>query len=85
MKDSQTEHELLGCLRDLGVAVKRLSEGGTPPDFLEIFSRIDAVAARLPAGTDPQLLHYLKKKSYEKAQAYLEGSSEIPAGSCDRK
>jgi len=34
-------------------------------------------------GTDPQLLHYLQKKSYEKARLFLQGrDAENVQGSC---
>lgn len=32
--------------------------------------------ASLPAGTDPRLLHFLERQSYEKALAFLSGSGE---------
>jgi hypothetical protein len=31
---------------------------------------------------DPQLVHYLSRRSYEKAQMYLEGKDGIPKGIC---
>ena len=37
-----------------------------------ISERIATCAAQLPAGTDPQLAHYLQRSSYDKALAFLE-------------
>ena len=41
----------------------------------EVSARIDALRAQLPKTTDPQLLHYLQRASYDKALAHLEGVS----------
>lgn len=38
------------------------------PDLLQFFARIDELARQLPSDADPALLHYLQKKSYEKAR-----------------
>lgn len=39
----------------------------------DISEKINALAARLPASTNPQLRHYLERCSYSKALALLEG------------
>lgn len=31
---------------------------------------------------DPQLVHYLERRSYPKALAFLGGASDIPVGTC---
>jgi len=33
---------------------------------------------------DPQLVHYLSRRSYEKAQMFLEGKDGIPKGICGK-
>ena len=33
---------------------------------------------------DPQLVHYLSRRSYEKAQMHLEGKDGIPKGICGK-
>lgn len=38
----------------------------------EAAARLDAEIARLPAGTDPLLRHYLERQSYTKALDWLE-------------
>jgi hypothetical protein len=38
-----------------------------------ISERIDDLQTRLPKPIDPQLAHYLQRKSYDKALEYLEG------------
>ncbi len=53
------------------------------PNLLPLFSRLDALTAELPRQTDPTLLHYMHKKSYEKARLFLQGrESENQAGNC---
>jgi hypothetical protein len=42
------------------------------PNLLPIFSRLDELARQLPPGTEPDLLHYLHRKSYQKACALLQ-------------
>ena len=37
---------------------------------------LEAQIAALPPGTDPRLLHFLERQSYEKALAFLGGSGE---------
>jgi hypothetical protein len=52
---------------------------------LPLFARIDELTRKLPRDTDPGLLHYLHKKSYEKARLWLEGrEAENKAGNCGR-
>jgi hypothetical protein len=53
------------------------------PNLLLLFARIDELTKQLPRGTDPTLLHYLDRKSYEKARLLLEGhGKENAKGSC---
>jgi len=45
--------------------------------------RIDELGLQLPPETDPQLLHFIKKKSFEKAILWLEDrKGEIGRGNC---
>jgi len=75
--------DLLNALVQLDAAVKALPSAKTKPDLLPCFARIDKLASQLPPDTDPTLLHYLHKKSYEKARFYLQGrDAENQAGNC---
>jgi hypothetical protein len=48
-----------------------------------MFSRIDDLTRQLPRESDPTLLHYLHKKSYEKARLFLQGrEAENARGNC---
>jgi len=44
---------------------------------------LDELTRKLPPNADPGLLHYLHKKSYEKARLFLEGrDAENQLGNC---
>ena len=45
---------------------------GPVPEVLPLFARLDELTGTLPKDADPQLLHYLHKKSYQKARLFLE-------------
>ena len=80
---TQTERQILSALLDLESAVGRMQTETPKPSLLPIFARIEELTRALPSGTDPQLLHYLRKKSYQKARLFLEGrDSENAAGNC---
>ena len=77
------EQQLLAALSQLDETVKTLATAKPKPDLLPLFTRIDGLTAQLPRDTDPTLLHYLHKKSYEKARLYLQGrDAENQAGNC---
>ena len=42
------------------------------PDLRPIFARVEGLAEKLPPATDPDLLHFLQRKSYQKARVCLE-------------
>lgn len=69
----ENEQKLLAALVDLEAAVRSLPKADPKPDLRAKFERIDALAIQLPKGTDPQLVHYLQRKSYQKARLFLEG------------
>lgn len=79
---TQSEQELHAALVALEAAVRDVA-GGRRVDLLPLFARIDELGAALPAGTDPQLRHFLERKSFEKARLWLEQRrSEITRGLC---
>ena len=81
--NSALEQELLAAIVRLDDAVKTLATANPKPSLPPLFSRIDELAARLPRDTDPTLLHYLHKKSYEKARLFLQGrDAENQIGNC---
>ena len=77
------ERQLLDALAELDLAIKAMPAAQPKPNLLPIFSRIDELAKQLPPDTDQELLHYLHKKSYEKARLFLQGrDSENQIGNC---
>jgi hypothetical protein len=80
---TELEHHILQTLIDLDAAVKSMPTANPKPNLLPLFSRLDELARQLPKGTPPDLLHYLHKKSYEKARFFLEGrDAENARGGC---
>jgi hypothetical protein len=80
---TQTEKQILEALVELENAVARMPTETPKPNLLPVFTRIEELSRTLPSGTDPQLLHYLRKKSYQKARLFLEGrDSQNAAGNC---
>lgn len=69
--------DLASALRDrLAVIADHASRDRDPQAHLkrlqEASERLDALAARVPGHMDPQFLHYLQRRSYDKALAWLE-------------
>lgn len=82
MKNS-LEENLLNALIELEKTVKAVHSIHGKPNLLPLFSRIDELTKQLPPGTDHDLLHYLHKKSYEKARLFLQGrDAENQEGNC---
>ena len=80
---TETESDLLHALLDLENTVLKMPTANPKPSLLPLFTRIDELTRQLPRATDPSLLHYLHKKSYEKARLFLEGQS-AEKGTCGK-
>ena len=81
--NSPLESEMLAALTQLAETVQTMPSGGTKPDLLPLFARLRELTGRMPRDTDPALLHYLHKQSYEKARLFLLGrEKENQAGNC---
>lgn len=80
---SDTEHAILESLIELDKVVKSMPAANPKPSLLPLFTRLDELTRQLPKNTAPDLLHYLHKKSYEKARLWLEGrDAENARGNC---
>ena len=80
---SETERAILHALVELDAAVKSMPTANPKPNLLPMFSRLDELTRQLPRNASPDLLHYLHKKSYEKARLLLEGrDAENARGNC---
>jgi len=80
---SETERAILQSLVALDSAVKAMPTANPKPNLMPLFSRLDELTRQLPKNASPDLLHYLHKKSYEKARLWLEGrDAENARGNC---
>ncbi len=80
---SEIENAILKTLTELDAAVKSMPAANPKPNLLPLFTRLDDLARQLPKNSPPDLLHYLHKKSYEKARLWLEGrGAENARGNC---
>jgi hypothetical protein len=83
--ENALEKDLLAALIELENAIKTMPTANPKPNLLPLFSRLDDLTKQLPRQADPALLHYLHKKSYEKARLFLQGrNEENQNGNCDR-
>ena len=80
---TETENDILQALTELEQKVRAMPSAVVKPSLLPLFSRIDELTRQLPNDTSPALLHYLHKKSYEKARLFLQGrDAENAEGNC---
>ncbi|MBT6449545.1 MAG: hypothetical protein HOK62_02350, partial [Verrucomicrobiales bacterium] len=77
---TDTEQALLDTLLELETAVAQVN-ADPKPDLMSLFYRLDELTAALPKDTSRDLLHYLHKKSFQKARFYLQGA-DPETGSC---
>ena len=72
------ENEIKGSLIKLMDAIK--AANGTA--VLAAMTELDKMAAAHQASLHPQLVHFLERRSYDKALQFLSGVDDIPAGIC---
>ena len=70
---TETENRILQLLLELEQAVNSMAKANPKPNLLPICARLDELASQLPADSDPDLIHYMRRKSYQKAQLLLQG------------
>ena len=79
---TETEQAILDKLFELESAVANVNKDAKP-DLLGIFSELDKMTLSLPRETAPDLMHYMHKRSYEKARLFLQGK-DPEQGECPR-
>ncbi|MBG88209.1 MAG: hypothetical protein CMO80_15080 [Verrucomicrobiales bacterium] len=80
---TEIEQRILSALLDMEQALANIQTAKPKPNLLEHFEKIEYLTGELPRGTDRDLLHYLHKKSYEKARLHLQGrAAENAEGTC---
>ncbi|MBN9692828.1 MAG: hypothetical protein J0M24_21495 [Verrucomicrobia bacterium] len=78
---TETEQRLLEQLRELEADVARQPRPDLRPRLVEL----DRLTRALPTEADPELRHFLQRRSYEKARLFLENrANEIPRVGCTR-
>ena len=74
------EQQLLDALLELENAIGQINTK-PKPDLIAIFNRLDELTTQIPKDASPDLLHYLHKKSYQKARLFLQGQ-DPEQGAC---
>jgi hypothetical protein len=72
---TEIETQLLQTLLQLEKAVETMPAANPKPDLRPLLAQLDELAKQLPASADPQLRHFLQRKSYEKARLFLQESA----------
>ncbi|MCZ7635694.1 MAG: hypothetical protein M5U12_06420 [Verrucomicrobia bacterium] len=75
------ESKLLDALNELEAAARQGQRAPAGASLQPLFNRIDHLASQLPPGSDPELRHFLARKSYVKARERLEGRAPT-RGNC---
>ena len=80
---TETEKSILQTLVELDSTIKTMPTANPKPNLLPIFIRLDDLTRQLPKTASPELLHFMHKKSYEKARLLLEGrGADNARGNC---
>lgn len=72
------EAEIKGALSKLLAGIA----GGDAAVIAAEMETLELLAARGRGTLDPQLQHFLERRSYAKAVQFLGGATDIPAGLC---
>jgi hypothetical protein len=72
---TEIESQLLQTLLQLETAAEAMPAANPKPNLLPLFARLEALAQHLPASADPELRHFLQRKSYQKARLLLQESA----------
>ena len=80
---TETEQIVLATLLELERTIEAMPHTTPKPNLLPFFTRLDELTRSMPVTTDPTLLHYLHKKSYQKARLFLQGrEADNASGNC---
>ena len=60
----------------------RAADAGDGPDIIAATRRMDELRATAGSDLSPQLRHFLERRSYDKALAFVRQEEDIPRGSC---
>ena len=80
---TENEQAILRSIVELEAAVAAPKNDPLRAQLGTHLKRLRERVRALPSGTDPSLLHYLHKQSWEKARLFLQGrEAENAAGNC---
>ena len=80
---TDTEQTILDGLLELEEKIASMATADPKPNLLPLFDQLDNLTRELPKDANSDLLHYLHKKSYQKARLFLQGREvENQAGNC---
>ncbi|MGY8654789.1 MAG: hypothetical protein ACKVJX_14335 [Verrucomicrobiia bacterium] len=80
---TDTEQTILDGLLELEEKIASMATADPKPNLLPLFDQLDNLTRELPKDANSDLLHYLHKKSYQKARLFLQGrEAENQAGNC---
>lgn len=80
---TSNEQAVLKTLVELEARVAHLAAHKSGPSLLPLFEQLRQLTHDMPSSTDPTLLHYLHKQSWQKARLWLEGrEAENATGNC---
>ena len=74
------EQQLLDALLELEESIERV-KAEPKPNLMAILNRLDKLTTQMPKDAPSDLLHYLHKKSYQKARLFLQGQ-DPEQGAC---
>ncbi|HXR07377.1 MAG TPA: hypothetical protein VN765_08615 [Candidatus Acidoferrum sp.] len=72
---TEIEQQLLHTLLQLEKTVQAMPAAHPKPDLRPLFARLEELAGQLPDSADPELRHFLQRKSYQKARVFLQQSA----------
>ncbi|HWW00527.1 MAG TPA: hypothetical protein VNZ64_12580 [Candidatus Acidoferrum sp.] len=80
---TELEKDMLAALNELDSTVRSMATANPKPRLRPLLARVDELTLKMPRDSDPNLLHYLHRKSYEKARLLLQGrDAENARGVC---
>ncbi|MGF1449030.1 MAG: hypothetical protein ACFB20_06400 [Opitutales bacterium] len=62
--------------------LRQIDQPQTPAERLEALKALDALSPEDRASLPPRLVHFLQRRSYDKARAFLAGETDQPEGNC---
>jgi len=72
-------------LKEALVSMQEAIGNSDAPAISRCLIQLDEAAKTHERELDPQLSHFLKRRSYQKALMFLEGEGDIPKGICGGK